>query len=72
MGTDAGILGHSGRRLLNSVWGYIGETDYPMTEAVSTAERRQFADDEAAADDAAETDDLRRTELAAFSAAFAG
>jgi hypothetical protein len=57
---------------LDACWGYIGETDYPMAEAVSTAERQQFAGDQAAADDDAETDDLRRTELAAFSAVFVG
>lgn len=48
---------------LDSVWGYIGETEYPMSEAVSTAECYRTEDDQAEADDQAEIDDLRRTEL---------
>jgi hypothetical protein len=48
---------------LDSVWGYVGETEYPMSEAVSTAESYRREDDQEAATDQAETDDAQRTEL---------
>ena len=48
---------------LDSVWGYIGETEYPMSEAVSTAESYRTEDDQATADDAAEIESLRLSEL---------
>lgn len=48
---------------LDSVWGYIGETDYPMSEAVSTAETERGIDDQQAADDAEEINSLRLAEL---------
>ena len=48
---------------LDSVWGYIGETEYPMSEAVSTAESYRTEDDQAATDDAAEIESLRLSEL---------
>lgn len=48
---------------LDSVWGYIGETEYPMSEAVSTAESYRAEDDQAASDDAAEIESLRLSEL---------
>lgn len=55
---------------LDSCWGYVGETEYPLAEALDNADAYRTADDaqatadaQAAADDAAEVESLRLAEL---------